>query len=101
MNIPEGTLLTVEDFALELIAFLVDTRLGFGLHEDELPLPGEHLLKAGQVLRLVVGQLQSRLVLHRSLAQVDGVVRVLRLPAVARPEVRRLYNISSRKQWII
>ena len=90
MNIPEGTLLTVEDFTLELIAFLVDTRLGFGLHEDEFPLSGEHLLKTGKVLCFVVCQLESRLVLHRPLAQVNGVVRVLRLPTVTRPEIRSL-----------
>ena len=92
MNIPEGTLLTVEDFTLELIAFLVDTRLGFGLHENEFPFPREHLLKTGKVLCFVVGQLKSRLVLHRPLAQVDGVVRVLWLPAVTRPEIRRLIH---------
>ena len=90
VNIPEGTLLTVQHLAFQLIALLVHTRLGFRLHEDKLPLPGEHLLQTGQVLRLVVGQLQTRLVLHRPLAQVHGVVRVLRLPAVARPKVGRL-----------
>lgn len=90
MNIPEGTLLTVEDFAFELIAFLVNTWLSLCLHKDELPLPREHLLKTGEVLCFVVGQLETRFVLHRPLAQVDGVVRVFRLPAIARPKIRGL-----------
>lgn len=101
VDIPKGTLLAVEHFAFEFVAFLVDSRLRLGLHEYEFPLSGEHLLQSGQIFGLVVGQFQSRLVLHRPFAQVDGVVGVLRLPAVARPEIRRLYANKSSIQLSI
>lgn len=72
VDIPEGPLLAVEDLALELVALLVDLVLRLGLHEDELPFAREELLQPAQVVRLVVGELQTRLVLHRSLAEVHG-----------------------------
>ena len=65
VNVPEGPLLAVEDLSLELVALLIDAGLRLGLHKDELPLSREHLLQPRQILRLVVGQLQTRLVLHR------------------------------------
>lgn len=70
MDVPVGPLLAVEDLPLELVALLLDLVLRLGLHYYELPLAREELLQTGQVLGLVVGQLQACLVLHRSLAQV-------------------------------
>ena len=97
IDIPECPLLCVENLPLLFVSLLVHLGLCLRLHEDVLPLPAEHLLEAGQVLGLVVGQLQSGLVLHRSLAEVDRVVRVLRGPALRRPVVRGL-KIDSRKR---
>ena len=65
VDVPEGSLLAVKDLSFELVAFLIDARLRLGLHKNELPLPGEHFLQPRQILGLVVGQLQSRFVLHR------------------------------------
>ncbi|GMS81790.1 hypothetical protein PENTCL1PPCAC_3964, partial [Pristionchus entomophagus] len=68
--------------------------LCFSLHEDELPLPREHLLQFGEVLCLEILQLEVRLVLHRPLAQIHGVIGVLGFPAVGRPKVGRLEAIE-------
>ena len=94
MDVPKGAFLAVEHFALQFVPLLVHPRLGFRLHEDEFPFAGKHLLETGEVLGFVVGQLEPRLVLHRPLAEVDGVVRVLRLPAIGRPKVGRLESVE-------
>lgn len=72
MHVPVGSLLAVENFSLELVALLLDLVLRLGLHYYELPLAREELLQTSQIFGLVVGQLQTCLVLHRSLAQVHG-----------------------------
>ena len=57
VHVPEGSLLTVQDLPLLLVSLLGHLGLGLGLHEDELPLPREHLLEPGEVLGLVVSEL--------------------------------------------
>jgi len=64
--------------------------LSLCLHEDELPFPTEHLLQFSQILCLEILQLQMCLVLHSPLAQIDGVISGLRLPAIRWPEVGSL-----------
>ena len=93
VHVPKGALLCVQDLPLLLVSLPVHLGLRLGLHEDVLPLPAEHLLQARQVLGLVVGQLQPRLVLHGSLAQVHRVVGVLGSPVLRRPVVRSLETV--------
>lgn len=85
MDVPKRSLLAIEYLTFLSVPFLIhseirpptikSTRAGarllilsFRLHENEFPLPAEHFLQLGQILRLEVLQLQMRLVLHRSLA---------------------------------
>ena len=90
VHVPEGPLLTVQNLPLHLVPLLVHLDLRLRLHIDELPLLAQQLLQLGQILGLVVRQLQARLILHGALAQVDGVFGVLRLGVIRRPVVRRL-----------
>ena len=62
VHVPECSLLTVQDLSLLLVSLLGHLGLGLGLHEDELPLPGEHFLQPSKVFRFVISQLESRLV---------------------------------------
>ena len=94
VHVPERSLLTVQDLPLLLVPLLGHLGLGLRLHEDELPLPGEHLLKSSQVFSLVISQLEPRLVLHGSLTEIHGVVSVLRGPAVGGPEVGSLEPVE-------
>ena len=62
VHVPECPLLAVQDLPLLLVSLLGHLGLGLRLHEDELPLPGEHLLQSSQIFRFVVSQLESRLI---------------------------------------
>ena len=62
VHVPECSLLTVQDLSLLLVSLLGHLGLGLGLHEDELPLPGEHFLQSSKIFRFVICQLESRLI---------------------------------------
>ena len=62
VHVPEGSLLAVQDLPLLLVSLLGHLGLGLGLHEDELPLPGEHFLQPSKIFRFVISQLESRLI---------------------------------------
>ena len=62
VHVPECSLLAVQDLPLLLVSLLGHLGLRLSLHEDELPLPGEHFLKSSKVFRFVICQLEPRLI---------------------------------------
>jgi len=64
------------------------------LHEYKLPFAGEHLLQLGQVLSLVIGQFQSRLVLHSAFAEIYSIIRILGFPTIRWPEIWCLKSVQ-------
>lgn len=83
------------EFEIEMgISSQTKQKLTLCLHVNKLPLSTEQLLQLGKILSLVVGELEPRLILHRSLAQVDSVIRILGFITITRPEVWCLESVE-------